>query len=256
MDRWTPVSAPRSELINGGRSGHVARRGAGVAATIFAAVPRIALGSQATPPCPTLVNPGEDGTASISAMPVTRMSVHTIKVGLRGTRPPIWRRLEVPSTVRLDALSTVVQAAFGWHGYHLWVFETSRGEFGLPDAELGHRDAATVTLEAVAPRTGTRLRYLYDFGDDWEHDIVVEAVGRADPDASYPRCTAGRRTGPPEDCGGIWGYADLLEVLADPQHDEHKERLEWLGMDSVEDFDPAAFDLAEINRALAPPPRP
>ena len=99
------------------------------------------------------------------------------------------------------------------------VFETERGEYGRPDPELGHRNAATVTLKAVAPRAGARLRYLYDFGDDWEHDLVVEAVGRADPDASYPRCTGGRRAGPPEDCGGIWGYGDLLEILACPAPD-------------------------------------
>ena len=107
-----------------------------------------------------------------------------------------------------------------------------------------------MTLKAVAPRAGARLRYLYDFGDDWEHDLVVDAVGRADPDVSYPRCTGGRRAGPPEDCGGIWGYADLLEILADPQHEEHEERLEWLGLESAEEFDPAAFDLAEINEDL------
>jgi Plasmid pRiA4b ORF-3-like protein len=183
-------------------------------------------------------------------MPASHGSVYTIKVTLRGLRPPIWRRLEVPSDIRLDALSTLVQAAFGWAGYHLWVFETERGEYGRPDPELGHRNAATVTLKAVAPRAGARLRYLYDFGDDWEHDLVVEAVGRADPDASYPRCTGGRRAGPPEDCGGIWGYADLLEILADPQHEEHEERLEWLGLESAEEFDPAAFDLAEINEDL------
>jgi hypothetical protein len=183
-------------------------------------------------------------------MAAGRASVHTIKIGLRGMRPPVWRRLEVPSGTRLDALSTVIQVAFGWVGYHLWVFETARGEFGVSDPELGHRDAATVTLKAVAPRAGARLRYIYDFGDDWQHDIMVEAVGPADSDACYPRCTAGRRAGPPEDCGGVWGFAELLEILADPQHEEHAERLEWLGVDSAEEFDPAAFDLAEINRDL------
>lgn len=189
-----------------------------------------------------------DGT--LLGMAAARTSVHTIKVGLRGMRPPVWRRLEVPSGIRLDALSTVIHAAFGWIGYHLWVFETARGEFGVPDPDLGLRDAAAVTLRAVAPRPGARLRYVYDFGDDWQHDIVVEAVGLADVDAHYPRCTAGRRAGPPEDCGGAWAFAELLEILADPHHEEHAERLEWLGLDSTVEFDPAAFDLAGINRDL------
>ena len=116
-------------------------------------------------------------------MPASRGSVYTIKVTLRGLRPPIWRRLEVPSDIRLDALSTVVQAAFGWAGYHMWVFETDRGEYGRPDPELGHRNAATVTLKAVAPRAGARLRYLYDFGDGWEHTIRINRISKPEAGA-------------------------------------------------------------------------
>jgi Plasmid pRiA4b ORF-3-like protein len=106
-------------------------------------------------------------------------------------------------------------------------------------------------LRQTAPRAGDRLRYTYDFGDDWEHDILVEAVTAAEPGAAYPRCITGRRACPPEDCGGIWGYEELLEILGDPGHDEHDERLEWLGLDSADEFDPAAFDLAEVNNDLA-----
>lgn len=178
-------------------------------------------------------------------------AVHILKIGLRGARPPIWRRIEVPSSIPLDQLSALIQAAFDWDGYHLWVFETERSEFGVPDPELGHRDAAKVTLRSVAPRPGAKLRYVYDFGDDWQHDITVEAVAPATPDGHYPRCTGGRRAAPREDCGGVWGYADLLETLADPEHPGHAERLEWLGLDSAADFDPAAFDVAEVDQALA-----
>ena len=166
------------------------------------------------------------------------------------------RAVGTPEHPRLDALSSAIHTAFGWAGYHLWVFETECGEFGIPDPDMGHRNAATVTLSAVAPRPGARMRCLYDFGDDWRHDIAVEAVSRIVSDVHYPRCTAGRRAGPPEDCGGVWGYADLLEILADPQHEEHAERLEWLGIDSADEFDPAAFDLAEINVELAVLARP
>jgi hypothetical protein len=177
--------------------------------------------------------------------------VHTLKIGLNGTRPPIWRRLEVPSAIRLDRLSVLIQASFQWAGYHLWVFETARGEYGEPDPELGHRHAASVTLRSVAPTVGARLSYVYDFGDDWRHDIVVESISRPLLDVTYPRCTGGRRAAPPEDCGGVWGYSDLLAVLADPDHPEHGERLEWLGLDTASDLDPAAFDVVEVDRALA-----
>jgi hypothetical protein len=178
-------------------------------------------------------------------------SVHRIKLTLRGSKPPIWRRLEVPSTTTLQQLHRIVQEAFGWQSYHMWVFETPLGEFGLADPELGHRSAAAKKLRDVAPKVGDRIRYTYDFGDNWEHDLLVEAVGPAEQGTVYPRCVTGRRAGPPEDCGGIWGYEELLAILANPQDDEHKDRLEWLGLDSAEEFDPAAFDLAEVNAALA-----
>ncbi len=178
-------------------------------------------------------------------------TVHRVKITLRGGKPPIWRRLEVPSTITLRDLHDAIQAAFGWAGYHLWVFETPDGDYGMPDPELGHRDAARVTLDRVAPRTRDRLRYTYDFGDDWQHDIVVEDVLAAEVGVAYPRFVAGRRACPPEDCGGVWGYADLVEILADPEHDEHAERLEWLGLDSADEFDPATVDRDAVIEALS-----
>lgn len=98
----------------------------------------------------------------------------------------------------------------------------------------------------VAPAEGDTLRYVYDFGDDWNHRIVVEAVADAESEGRYPRCLNGRRSAPPEDCGGIWGYAELVESLADKTHPEHADRLEWLGLDS------ARFDAAAANARLAP----
>jgi len=181
----------------------------------------------------------------------TGRAVHTIKVTLRDSRPPIWRCLEVPSSSTLQQLHTIIQVAFGWEDYHIWVFETPWERYGMTDRELEIRSAAAKRLGQVAPRPGDKLRYTYDFGDDWEHDIVVQAVSDAEPAIAYPRCLAGRRACPPEDCGGIWGYGYLLEILADPAHEEHKERLEWLGLDSADEFDPAAFDLAEVNSALS-----
>ena len=182
---------------------------------------------------------------------VSGRAIHKIKVSLQGSRPPIWRRLEVPSGITLRQLHDVIQAAFGWQDYHLWMFETAVGRYGIADRELGHRDAGKARLAEVAVVAGSRLGYTYDFGDSWDHDILVEAVGDAEPGVGYPRCLAGRRAGPPEDCGGVWGYETLVEVLADPSHDEHEERLEWLGLESAAEFDPGAFDLAEVNTALS-----
>ena len=99
--------------------------------------------------------------------------------------------------------------------------------------------------------TGARFRYTYDFGDDWEHDILVEKMFDRDKAATCPRCTGGRRAGPPEDCGGIWGYADLEEILADPNHPEHEDKLEWLGLDDAAGFDPTGFDADAVTHALS-----
>jgi len=178
-------------------------------------------------------------------------TVHTIKVTLAGSQPPIWRRLQVPSTMTLRALHDVLQVAFGWEDYHMWVFETPLGRYGLPDRDLEISSAAAKRLGQVAPHKTDRLGYTYDFGDDWEHIIVVEAISSPEPGIAYPRCLTGRRACPPEDCGGIWGYDYLIEILTDPRHEEHQERLEWLGLDSPSQFDPSAFDPAQANTALA-----
>jgi hypothetical protein len=177
--------------------------------------------------------------------------IYQIKVGLRGAKPPIWRRLLVPADLSLDRLHDTIQSAFRWGGGHLHVFETPYGEFGRPDLEMAHRDEALVTLEQVAARVKDKIRYTYDFGDDWVHDIVVEKVLDRDPAVVYPCCSGGRRAAPPDDCGGIWGYEELVEVLADPRHPEHAERLEWLGLYDATQFDPAGFHVDEVNHALS-----
>jgi hypothetical protein len=174
-----------------------------------------------------------------------------LKLSLRGAKPPIWRRVDVPSDISLQRLHRVMQAAFGWEDYHMWVFDTELGRYGIADAELEIRSAASKKLHHVAPHRGDGLIYTYDFGDGWEHIIAVEEVRAAEAGVTYPRCLAGRRAGPPEDCGGIWGYAELLGILADPTHDDHIARLEWLGLSSPTELDPARFDLDKINQQLA-----
>jgi hypothetical protein len=176
--------------------------------------------------------------------------VYQIKVSLRGAKPPIWRRLLVPGDITLNRLHLALLAAFGWHGGHLHVFDTAYGQFGRADRELGHRSDGPVTLEQVAPALKDKIQYTYDFGDDWDHEILVEKVTAANPAVDYPLCTGGRRAAPPDDCGGIWGYQELIEVLTDPGHPEHEERLEWLGLTDATQFMPDTFDLDQVNQRL------
>jgi Plasmid pRiA4b ORF-3-like protein len=181
-----------------------------------------------------------------------------VRVDLRRSKPPIWRRLQVPADITLRELHTVLQVAFGWDSAHLYAFDTAYGQFGAPGPGLGLGSDTKVTLEQVAAAAGTKLTYTYDFGDDWEHVITVEdTVPRADA-SIYPRCIGGRRKAPPEDCGGIWGYQELLAILEDPAHEEHQDRLEWLGIDRADQHDPAYFDIDDVNdafTALHPNPR-
>jgi hypothetical protein len=138
-------------------------------------------------------------------------TVHTVKVSLHGAKPPVWRRLELPSELTLDIVHEVMQIAFAWHGYHLHQFETACGAFGRPDddgdwgfEEVG--DESAVALAQVAAEEKAKVVYVYDFGDDWRHDIVVEKITPALPGRAYPRCTGGRGWAPEEDSGGIWAH--------------------------------------------------
>ncbi|NGO73788.1 plasmid pRiA4b ORF-3 family protein [Streptomyces boncukensis] len=174
-------------------------------------------------------------------------SILQIKVTLADIRPPIWRRLQVPAGLTLARLHLVIQTAMGWEDYHMHLFATPAGDYGRPDSELGHRNEAKVPLHAVAPAAGDKICYTYDFGDGWEHVIEVEKVLPRESDATYPHCLTGRRACPPEDCGGPWGYGELLAALADPKHEQHDELTEWIGGS----FDPDHLDIDDINKQLA-----
>jgi Plasmid pRiA4b ORF-3-like protein len=144
-------------------------------------------------------------------------TVHRVKVNLYGAKPPVWRRLEIPSAMPLNRVHAVLQVAFGWHDYHLHVFETVCGQFGSPDLDdwAERQDEAAATLAQVAGAERAKAVYSYDFGDDWRHDIVVEKIIPAEPGVAYPRCTGGRRDGPPEDCGGIWVFNEQFAEFGD-----------------------------------------
>jgi hypothetical protein len=140
-------------------------------------------------------------------------TVHRVKVSLHGAKPPVWRRLEVPSDLPLNVLHEVLQTAFGWFDCHPHLFETGCGEFGDPahdDLWSQRADESAVALAQVAPAAKDVAWYVYDFSDDWRHDLVVEAVRPAAPGVRYPRCTAARGIAPEEDSGGIRAFNSLI----------------------------------------------
>ena len=175
-------------------------------------------------------------------------STHQLKVTLEGTKPPVWRRIQVPSAMPLRKLHEVLQVVMGWENCHLYQFEVGGQYFGEPDPYFDRaiRSARATPLRRVAPQVGNTFIYEYDFGDSWSHKLVVEKVLAPLEGVSYPRCLAGNRACPPEDCGGIWGYAELLDIIRKPRHPEYARMREWLGGE----FDPEAFDLRAVNDAL------
>ena len=174
-----------------------------------------------------------------------------IKISLCGVaKPPVWRRVVIPADATLGELHVVIQQAMGWEDGHLHLFSTGGQQYGSPDPELGHADEASVRLLDLFSAPGGKLRYTYDFGDDWEHDIVLEQVSPDAPGSTSPSCLAGKGACPPEDCGGAWGYDRLKDVLADPRDEEHDDMLDWLGLDSADEFDPGAFSIDEVNTRL------
>jgi diadenosine tetraphosphate (Ap4A) HIT family hydrolase len=177
--------------------------------------------------------------------------IYQINVTLRAIHPPIWRLLQVPGRATLHQLHLVLQAALGWENYHLYQFEWAGVTIAEPDPEVDpltfpDLNSHQTRLSTIAPREGTTLVYEYDFGDSWKHDLVVEWLLPAEEGVRYPRCLAGQRACPREDCGGTSGYEDLVEALRDPGHERHAELRTWAG----QAYDPEAFDLAATNRAL------
>jgi hypothetical protein len=177
--------------------------------------------------------------------------VYRLKISLRGvSKPPVWRRVAVLADITLAELHEVILRAMGWHGGHLHVFSSGWAQYGTPSPDLGHLDDSAVRLRDMLLTPGTRLRYTYDFGDDWEHDIQLEEILPEEPGNSYPYCLAGKGACPPDDCGGPWGYAELKETIADPADEQHQELLDWLGLDSAEAFDPREFAVDAANERL------
>ncbi|MGH3831087.1 MAG: plasmid pRiA4b ORF-3 family protein [Pseudonocardiaceae bacterium] len=193
---------------------------------------------------------GRRGTRRLRGEPEPGDPIHQITVTLAEvTDPLVWRRLLIPATMPLSRLHDVIQTAMGWRNCHLHSFTDGNRTYGPPDPELEFTDERSVRLGDLDLDRGA-ISYTYDFGDDWEHEIVIEALGAAQPGESYPRCIGGGGACPPEDCGGPPGYAHLREVLADPGDEEHDDMVRWLGLGCAREFDPAAFDIELVNHEL------
>ena len=174
-------------------------------------------------------------------------SIYELKITLRDTRPPIWRRIRVRGDVTLFKLHSILQYVMGWTDSHMHQFVRGAKTYGKVDREFPEcENEKKVLLSQVLHKPKDSMVYEYDFGDGWEHVVVLEQALEAQPGGKYPYVVEGKRACPPEDCGGTGGYERLLHVLAQPRHPEHAEMVEWVGGS----FDPEAFDAGDINRGF------
>ncbi len=176
----------------------------------------------------------------------------TLRISIEGSDPEIWRRFQVTDEMTLDDLHDTIQIVMGWTDSHLHRFSIAGKQYSkiLPDVvERDGQDAIDeddVLIGDVIKKKGQKFVYIYDYGDNWRHNLVVEAIGEPVPGQYYPVCLEGERACPPEDCGAIWGYYRMLESLRDPDHEEHASYLDWLGGH----FDSDHFDLESRNAVL------
>ncbi len=193
---------------------------------------------------PPASHPGEasDGKAA----------VYRFKISLQGTDPVIWRRIETKE-LTLEKLHELIQTAMGWTNSHLHQFEVAGTRYVHPQFMMGDfDDSGAIDYSGIRigdlvskHGSGLRMGYEYDFGDGWQHDVVLEKVTESEAGTKYPRCIDGERACPPEDVGGVYGFADYVEAITNPNHGQHDELLEWHGP-----FDPAQFDAAKATRRM------
>ena len=175
-------------------------------------------------------------------------SIYQLKITLRESKPHIWRRIQVKSNTTLAKLHDIFQIVMGWTDSHLHQFIIHGVEYGVPhsDYDMDMEDEKHFKLGKLIFAEKERFIYQYDFGDSWEHEILVEKILPIEKDLHYPICLQGKRACPPEDCGGIWGYPNFLEAIEDVNHPEHNDMLEWIGGK----FDPEEFDIESTNKKL------
>lgn len=183
--------------------------------------------------------------------------IYQFKITLKGVRPPIWRRIQVPGSYSFRDLHIAIQNAMGWESYHSYDFYVRKvciaadeGDFFIDDMWRNMPFYPRVSIDRIIPASKTKVKefikkekekitYLYDLGDYWEHTVILEKIIPREKDVVYPLCITGKRACPPEDCGGIGGYMDLIDIIENPNHPEHDKKLEWAG----EEFDPESFDV-------------
>ena len=175
-------------------------------------------------------------------------NIYQLRIRLRGSKPPIWRRIQVRSNTTLAKLHDIFQIVMGWTNSHLHQFIIHGVEYGVPDPgyDMDLEGEKRVRLGELIFAEKEKFIYEYDFGDSWEHEILVEKVFPIEKGVRYPICLKGKRACPPEDCGGIWGYSEFLEAIENVDHPEHDDMLEWIGGE----FDPEEFDVNSINKGL------
>ncbi len=177
--------------------------------------------------------------------------VYQLKVALQGVQPPVWRHFQAPGDYTLYDLHCALQIVMGWEECHLHEFVVGNDRYTTfydEDVDLaeGVMEDDEVTLAQVAPNEGMKFAYVYDFGDGWRHEVLVQKILEPDKEGAYPVCLGGERACPPEDCGGVPGYEEFLRAIRDPRHEEHDRMLQWAGGA----FDPEAFDVKTVNRNL------
>ena len=186
---------------------------------------------------------------------------YEIKVSIKDTHPPVWRRLRIPEGITFHELNAIIQIAFNWNGYHAYSFEIGAALYGegifieLP--ELNNRWSDDETKNSKKEKIDKyfeeykKMKYTYDFGDDWVHDITVEKIVETDIKLDNPICIKAKMAHLPEDCGGTWGYEDLLEVLSNPDDERYEEMSEWIDEDPVTWCENRTYvDIEEINKKL------
>ena len=178
--------------------------------------------------------------------------IYQVQITLKGSKPRIWRRLLVLPDTLLSDFHMIIQAAMGWTNSHLHQFVKDQNYYTVKMQDdiywndYDNIDYKGIKISDLLKKETESMIYEYDFGDGWEHKIVLEKILPFDEEIKYPVCTAGKMNCPPEDCGGIWGYYNMLEVLQNPEDEEYEDYREWLG----DDFDPEYFDKDQVNRLL------
>lgn len=176
-----------------------------------------------------------------------------LKIQLRDSKPPIWRRVLVKESTLLGDLHIILQVIMGWTDSHLHMFLHNGQEYGpfYPDDDYNEdiedlKNEDHYTVRDFLKRAKAKMVYIYDFGDDWTHEIILEGTEKDCKEPFLPACITGEKACPPEDCGGISGFYRMLSQLEDKESEDYEEIRDWLG----EDFNPDFFDIKKINKSL------